>query len=474
MPSVVVMVLLASLSAAVAVASDGSVETYTQAVLPLLEKRCFECHSHSGDIEGGLALDSRAGWEQGGDSGPAVVAGRPDDSLIMKAVRYVDPELQMPPDGKLPAAEIAVLERWIAAGAAAPAGDPVHARSEAKRGIDIAAGRNHWAFQPVVAATPPAVRDTSWPRDDVDRFLLARLEQEGLRPADDADRHLWLRRVSFDLTGLPPTPAEIAAYIADGSASADATVVDRLLASRAFGERWARHWLDLTGYADQMGTSNNVFAEHAWRYRDYVIDAFNADKPYDRFVREQIAGDLLPAGDPAVTAANRVATGFLVLGDVEIVNVDKLKLDWDVADQQITKVGTAFLGMTLGCVRCHDHKFDPIGLEDYYGLAGVFLNTKSVHKIPYGVWSKVNEIELPETARQAAARLVAEQKHRERIADLKRQRDRLQARQKEIADELKKSQPQPDPPDPLRARLQKEEEQIAAEVKRLDGTITHA
>ena len=474
MPSVVVTVLLASLSAAVAVASDGSVETYTQAVLPLLEKRCFECHSHSGDIEGGLALDSRAGWEQGGDSGPAVVAGRPDDSLIMKAVRYVDPELQMPPDGKLPAAEIAVLERWIAAGAAAPAGDPVHARSEAKRGIDIAAGRNHWAFQPVVAATPPAVRDTSWPRDDVDRLLLARLEQEGLRPADDADRHLWLRRVSFDLTGLPPTPAEIAAYIADGSASADATVVDRLLASRAFGERWARHWLDLTGYADQMGTSNNVFAEHAWRYRDYVIDAFNADKPYDRFVREQIAGDLLPAGDPAVTAANRVATGFLVLGDVEIVNVDKLKLDWDVADQQITKVGTAFLGMTLGCVRCHDHKFDPIGLEDYYGLAGVFLNTKSVHKIPYGVWSKVNEIELPETDRQAAARLVAEQKHRERIADLKRQRDRLQARQKEIADELKKSQPQPDPPDPLRARLQKEEEQIAAEVKRLDGTIMHA
>jgi len=473
-PSVVVMVFLASLSAAVAAASDGNVDTYTEVVLPLLTKRCFECHSHHGDIEGGLALDSRDGWEHGGDSGPAVVAGRPDDSLMMKAVRYGDPDLQMPPDGKLPAAEIAILERWIAAGAAAPAGDPVHARSQAKRGIDIAEGRNHWAFQPVVAATPPAVRDESWPRDDVDRFLLARLEQAGLRPADDADRHLWLRRVSFDLTGLPPTPAEIVAYIADGSTSADATVVDRLLASRGFGERWARHWLDLTGYADQMGTSNDVFAEHAWRYRDYVIDAFNTDKPYDRFVREQIAGDLLPAGDPAVTAANRVATGFLVLGDVEIVNVDKLKLDWDVADQQITKVGTAFLGMTLGCVRCHDHKFDPIGLEDYYGLAGVFLNTKSVHKIPYGVWSKVNEIELPETDRQAAARLVAEQKHRERIADLKGQRDRLQARQKEIAAELKNSQPQPDRADPLRARLQKEEQQIVAEVKRLDGTITHA
>ena len=468
-------------------AADGEV-FFRERVLPLLEKRCFECHSHAGDIEGGLALDSRSGWEQGGDSGPALVAGKPDHSLVVKAVRYADPELQMPPDGKLSAAEIAVLERWIAAGAPAPAADPAANQSQAKRAVDIAAGKNHWAFRPVVAAAPPAVRDASWPRDDVDRFLLARLEQEGLRPTADAGRHAWLRRVSFDLTGLPPTPAEIAAYMADASPSADATVVDRLLASRAFGERWARHWLDLTGYADQMGTSNNVFAEHAWRYRDYLIDAFNADKSYDRFIREQIAGDLLPDTDPAAKTANLVATGFLVLGDVEIVNVDKMKLDWDLADQQITKVGTAFLGMTLGCVRCHDHKFDPIGLEDYYGLAGVFLNTKSVHKIPYGVWSKVSEVELPETERQAAARLVAEQKHRERVADLKSQRDRLQARQKEIGDQLK-SVPAGDGPGTktadtktaasnplpsLRAELQKEQERITAEIGSLNGTITHA
>ena len=474
-------VSVAGVSAAMATPASERESFFDEEVLPLLVKRCFECHSHGAEIEGGLALDSRSGWEKGGDSGPALVAGNPDASLLIKAVRYADAGLQMPPAGKLSATEIGVLERWIAAGAAAPAnasGDPAPTPRPA---IDIAVGRNHWAFRPVVAAAPPAVRDEEWPRDDVDRFVLARLEQEGLRPAADAERHAWLRRVSFDLTGLPPTPGEIAAYMADNAPSADAAVVDRLLASRAYGERWARHWLDLTGYADQMGTSNNVFAEHAWRYRDYLIDAFDADKPYDRFIREQIAGDLLPDADPAVQAANRVATGFLVLGDVEIVNVDKMKLDWDIADQQITKVGTAFLGMTLGCVRCHDHKFDPIGLEDYYGLAGVFLGTKSVHKIPYGVWSKVNEIEIPETDRQVAARLVAEQKHRERVADLKTRRDRLQARQKEIGEHLKAipadTSPDAEPSDAgksLRAELHKEQERITAEIGALSGAITHA
>lgn len=480
---VVATFAVAVTAAAAEPAADGE-SFYKEQVLPLLQKRCLECHSHAEDIEGGLTLDSRSGWEQGGDTGPALVPGKPDESLLIKAVRYADPELQMPPDGRLSPAEVAILERWIAGGAAAPADDTVTSRP--KTSIDIAAGKNHWAFQPVVAAMPPAVRDTSWPRDDVDRFLLARLEAEGLRPTADADRHAWLRRVSFDVTGLPPSTAEIAAYMADTSATADAAVVDRLLASRSFGERWARHWLDLTGYADQMGTSNNVFSQHAWRYRDYLIDSFNADKPYDRFVIEQIAGDLLPETDPEKRAANRVATGFLVLGDVEIVNVDKMKLDWDTADQQITKVGTSFLGMTLGCVRCHDHKFDPIGLEDYYGLAGIFLSTKSVHKIPIGVWSKVNEVELPETDRQTAARLVAEQKHREHIATLTAQRDRLQARQKEIAEQLKSvpadektaaentAPPAGNAGNPLRTELEKEQARIKAEIGSLNGTLTHA
>jgi hypothetical protein len=232
-----------------------------------------------------------------------------------------------------------------------------------------------------------------------------------LNPAADADAHTWLRRVSLDLTGLPPKPEEIEIFTADLNHSsfhirhsAFAKQVDRLLQSKAFGERWARHWLDLTGYADQIGTSNNVFAEHAWRYRDYVINAFNNDKPFDQFIREQVAGDLLPADSPQKRAENIIATGFLVLGDVEIVAVDKLKMEMDLVDQQVSKVGTAFLGMTLGCVRCHDHKFDPIAQTDYYAIAGMFRSTDSTYKTDNGVWSSVHKAELPETPEQKAER----------------------------------------------------------------------
>jgi hypothetical protein len=250
----------------------------------------------------------------------------------------------------------------------------------------------------------------------VDRFVLAKQESAGLFPAPDADPYTWLRRVYLDLTGLPPTPEEISAFVTRHSSFE--AVVDKLLSSPAFGERWARHWLDLTGYADQIGTSNNVFAEHAWRYRDYVIRAFNADKPFDQFIREQIAGDLI-----APTADSITATGFLVLGDVEIVAVDKLKMEHDLVDQQVSKVGTAFLGMTLGCVRCHDHKFDPIAQTDYYALAGMFRSTSSTYKTDNGVWSSVHKADLPETAAQRAAREKQLTHHESRLkaleADLK-------------------------------------------------------
>ena len=442
---------------------------FREQVLPILAARCFECHAHAGEIEGGLALDSRSGWEDGGDSGPAVVPGRPDESLLVKAIRYGDAALAMPPTGRLPAAEIAILEQWVAMGAADPRQGGATVK---KQGVDLEAGRQHWAFRPVRDPAPPPIADGSWPLDAIDRFVLARLEQEGLAPAADAERHAWLRRVSFDLTGLPPTPAEIAAFVTDASPQAHGRVVDRLLASRAFGERWARHWLDLTGYADQMGTSNAVFAEHAWRYRDYSIAAFNADTPYDRFVREQIAGDLLPWATPEERAASLTATGFLVVGDTEIVNVDKLKLDLDVVDQQVTKVGTAFLGMTLGCVRCHDHKFDPIGLEDYYGMAGVFRSTSSVHKIPVGVWSRTNDVELPETERQSAARLVEEQRHQQQLAAFRADRDRLEKRKQEVAALLKDAAK--DAAEPVRKELEREEKELAEEIRKTAALIEHA
>ncbi|HZK82405.1 MAG TPA: DUF1549 domain-containing protein, partial [Humisphaera sp.] len=239
------------------------------------------------------------------------------------------------------------------------------------------AASTHWAFQPIRAVSAPVVRNASWPLDDIDRFILAKLESAGLTPDADADRCVWLRRVSLDLTGLPPTPAEISDLLADSSTDAYARVADRLLASRAFGERWARHWLDLVGYADQQGLDNNIFAEFAWRYRDYVIDVFNNDVPFDQFVRQQIAGDLLPANSAEERAANLTATGFLNLGDISIIEGDKIKLQCDVIDQQVDKVGRTFLGMTIACARCHDHKFDPILQTDYYAIGGIFQSTES-------------------------------------------------------------------------------------------------
>ena len=382
-------------------------------VLPVLQSRCYECHSHTHKIKGELALDSKAGWNKGGEHGTAIVPGHPDKSRIIQAVRYADPDMEMPPKGKLPAEEIAVLEQWVTMGAP----DPRTAMESSKKArvIDIAEGKKWWSYQPVRDSSAPPVKDTSWPLNEVDRFILAKQESVGLSPAPDADRHTWLRRVYLDLTGMPPSTEDIASFVT--SQSSRAAIVDKLLASPAFGERWARHWLDLTGYADQIGTSNNVFAEHAWRYRDYVIKAFNDDKPFNQFVREQVAGDLLAKqiSEPTKQAEMITATGFLVLGDVEIVAVDKLKMEHDLVDQQVSKIGIAFLGQTLGCVRCHDHKFDPIALQDYYGMAGMFRSTSSTYKTDNGVWSSVNKAELPETAQQKAARAGQQAQHEARL-----------------------------------------------------------
>ncbi len=436
-------------------------------VLPVLQQRCYECHSHEKKIKGGLALDSRKGWEIGGDNGPAVMPGAPEKSLLIKAVRYGDADLEMPPKGKLAASEIELLEKWVAMGAPDARGkaDAVATKS---KGTDLEQGRKFWAFQPVRHPAVPAVQDKAWPLGPVDRFVLAKLEAEALKPAAEADRHTWLRRVSFDLTGLPPAPEAIESFIADSTPQAHERVVDRLLNSKAFGERWARHWLDLTGYADQIGTSNNVFAEHAWRYRDYVIDAFNADKPFDRFIREQIAGDLLASGSVEERAASVTATGFLVLGDVEIVSVDKLKMEIDLVDQQVGKMGIAFLGMTLGCVRCHDHKFDPIAQQDYYAIAGMFRSTDSTCKTDNGVWSSVNKSNLPETPEQLARRTQLLRAHEAGLTSSQTQRDAAEKEkasvEKRIATAAKAE----------RAGLEKKRDELAARLRNLNGEIEHA
>ena len=462
-------------------------------VLPILQQRCFECHSHGTKIKGGLALDSRSGWVEGGDNGPAIQPGEVETSLLVKAVRYIDAEFEMPPKAKLPAAEIAILEEWVKLGAPDPRATGT---GKVKKGIDLAEGRKFWAFQPVRDPSPPRIEDTSWPLDPLDHFIRAKQEQEGISPVADADRYTWLRRVSLDLTGLPPTETEVLAFAQDSSPQAFEVVVDRLLASKAYGERWARHWLDLTGYADMIGTSNNVFAEHAWRYRDYLIDSFNADKPFDEFVREQIAGDLMPAESTEDHAENIVATGFLMVGDIEIVNPDKARMEADHIDTQVNRIGQTFMGMTLGCVRCHDHKFDPIGVEDYYGIAGMLHSSPSSHKMPdMGVWSTLNSTVLPETAAQLAARKKLEAENEQRIAGLKAEEKNLSDEKAALTKQLavlgKTAAPvppvaatdnaerevAPSPEDKAtddKDALVKRRDELDARIKKLGETIKHA
>jgi hypothetical protein len=430
---------------------------FRERVDPLLKQRCYECHSHEGKIKGGLVLDSRSGWQAGGDSGPALVPGDVEKSHLIEAVRYTNPDMEMPPKAKLPESEIAVLEEWVKRGAPDPRETVAVAKAVKKTGVDVEEGRKHWAYQPVRETAPPAVRDQAWPLNEVDAFILAKHEAAGLQPGPEAEAHVWLRRVTFDLTGLPPREAEIQHFLADlerdnqtrgqsdkekgislsphpivslSGSSPHERVVDRLLSSKAYGERWARHWLDLVGYAEQIGTEGKIFAEHAWRYRDYLVASFHNDKPFDRFIREQLAGDLLPAASPQERRENLIATGFIVLGDVDINAIDKLKMEHDFVDSQVTKVGTAFLGMTLGCVRCHDHKFDAIGQQDYYALAGMFRSTKTTFKTRHGIWSNIQRVPLPELEED---REVA-RAHDQKLAGWRQEKQKLEAESKTLGD----------------------------------------
>jgi cytochrome c553 len=370
---------LAWLAAAVAQAAPpedaAAVEFFEARVRPILADHCYACHSAETKPAGGLRVDDRNGLLAGGDNGPAVVPGDPDASLLLRRVRHEDPKRRMPKEGDpLSDAEVADLEAWIRDGAAWPA-----TKVPASLGEDRAwyepLRREHWSWQPLADPGPPGVRDESWPRGDIDRFVLARLEQAGLAPVADADRRTLIRRVSFDLTGLPPTPAEVDDFARDDSPDAFARVVDRLLASPAFGERWGRHWLDVARFAESTGPSRNIPYPFAWRYRDYVIDAVNADVPFDRFLAEQVAGDLLPADSAAERDRLLTATGFLALGVKDVNQRFKVRFQMDNVDDQIDVVARGVLGLTVTCARCHDHKFDPIPTTDYYALAGIFAST---------------------------------------------------------------------------------------------------
>ncbi|MGE0536832.1 MAG: DUF1553 domain-containing protein [Pirellulales bacterium] len=377
----------AALGAAPRVArAESDVEFFEKRVRPILIDRCQTCHSAAnGKTSGGLALDTRDGWTKGGDSGPPIVPGQPDESLLIQAVRYYDDGPQMPPEekgGRLPAAEVAALVEWVARGAT----DPREAVAKIG-GMTPDEARGWWAFQPVRPIEPPAVENSAWPRGEIDCFVLARLEEQQLAPAAAADRRTLLRRATFDLTGLAPTPAEVEAFVSDSAPDAFERVVDRLLASPAYGQRWARHWLDVVRYADYYDanpatrTASCELTE-AWRYRDWVVDALNSDMPYDRFVVHQIAGDLLPSPTcEEVYPAGLIATTFLSNGVWDRGDADKEKIVSDMVDDNIDVIGKTFLGLTLGCARCHDHKFDPITNEDYYALAGIFYSTHILQEL---------------------------------------------------------------------------------------------
>jgi hypothetical protein len=353
-------VLLPAMLRAAEPSAEG-VDFFEKKIRPVLAARCYECHSKSAkEVKGGLLADSRDGMLTGGESGAAIVPGKVNESLLIKAIRYGDDSYQMPPTGKLPADVIADFEHWIQMGAPDPRS--AAAAPLAKSLIDVEAGRRFWSFQPPAAKPLPPVRDVAWPRSRIDRFILARLEAAGLKPVAGAGRRTLLRRAKFDLLGLPPTPAEIATFLADDSPDAFARVVDRFLASPHFGERWGRYWLDLARYADSNGGGINYTLDSAWRYRDYVIRSFNADKPFDQFVREQIAGDLFAAGDVQQQSDQITATTFLALGPKELADYDKPKLEMDVIDEQIDTTGRVFPGAHAGVrplprpqVRSHSH-----------------------------------------------------------------------------------------------------------------------
>jgi hypothetical protein len=354
-------------------AQDG-VEFFESRIRPLLASKCHACHSGTTVASGGLRLDTREGARKGGRRGPAVIPGQEDLSLILRAVSFEDPALKMPPSGKLSAQEIADLAAWIRMGAPDPRDEGGESAAAAKPAPE------HWAFQPVRKHAVPSVKDARWPALWIDRFLLAKLEAAKLRPAPPASRRTLIRRVSYDLTGLPPTPAEIDAFLRDHSPRAFEKVVDRLLASPHYGERWARHWLDLARYAETDGHEFDREKPNAWRYRDYVIRAFNDDLPYDQFVREHIAGDILPCQRTLKEGLfeSAVGTTFFALGEERNAADDLAQVRADKIDNQIDTLSKTFLGLTVACARCHDHKFDPVSQREYYALAGILDSKRAI------------------------------------------------------------------------------------------------
>ncbi|MDP1587156.1 MAG: DUF1549 domain-containing protein, partial [Prosthecobacter sp.] len=406
------------LSAAVSQAADAAesahagiapdqLQFFEKNIRPVLVEHCYKCHSaESEKVKGGLTLDTKQATLLGGESGhPGVTPGSIAQSSLYEAMTWKNEDMQMPPKQKLPDDVIANFKKWIEMGAPDPREQKVANASGGKRVIDMDEGRKHWSFQKPLKHTPPEVKTEGWAKTEIDQFVLAGIEKAGLHPVRDADRPTLIRRIAFDLTGLPPTPDEVKAFVADLSPDAVKRVIDMYLDSERYGERWARHWLDVARYAESSGKEVNVLYPHAWRYRDYVIESFKKDKPYDQFLKEQIAGDLMKFESKRDQAEKIVATGFLAIGPKGHNNRDRRQFTMDMVDEQIDVLSQSMLGLTLACARCHDHKFDPVTQRDYYALAGIFLSSETL----YGTYDQQQNnnasslIELDREAGQVAA-----------------------------------------------------------------------
>lgn len=385
-----VTALLAA-GAASAATSPDEVEFFEKKVRPILVERCSVCHGDQLQTAG-LNLTTAEGFYKGGESGPVFLKDDPESSRLLTAVRY-EGQVKMPPTAKLPDEEIESLTRWIQNGAPWPGAAIETVAEDRGSGSQWTDKQtSHWGFQPIRSDGPPRVADEGWAQTPVDYYILAKLEEEGLAPAARADRLTLLRRAKYDLHGLAPTEAEIREFLADQAPGAFRRLVDRLLDSPRYGEKWGRHWLDVARYADSTGLDDDIKVPYTWRYRDYVIDALNRDTPFDQFIVEQLAGDLLPAEGPdGVNQRGVIATGFLAVGTKPLVQQDKIKMKYDVIDEQIDTTAKVFMGLTMGCARCHDHKFDPISAKDYYSMASIFASVKNFESLdPSMTVSKVH------------------------------------------------------------------------------------
>lgn len=370
------LVILGALAAPFCLLADDNFDFFEKNIRPVLARQCYACHSEkSQPVQGDLLVDSKDGLLRGGKSGaPAVVPGKPDESLLIKAIRGTHKDLKMPPGKPLDESVVQAFTKWIETGAPDPRVETVKWKPTAS--YDWNKEKQHWAYQPVRRVPAPAVTDPEWSRSEIDRFVKAKLDQQGLKPLARASKATLLRRVTYDLTGLPPTPADTSAFLADPSAHAYEKLIDRLLASPAYGEQWGRRWLDLVRYADTAGDASDFPVPELYRYRNYVIRSFNGDKPFDLFLREQIAGDLMTPRDAEDRREKIIATSYLALSRRFGQTTGEFYL---TIDDTIDNFSKSFLGLTAGCARCHDHKFDPIPTQDYYALAGIFKSTNYAH-----------------------------------------------------------------------------------------------